>query len=771
MTRQAGAQLPAWAKGRPRQVVQAWQKRSDEGQQLLQQLPSYVQPAPAGQTDTYTVPKSEETLQAQWEVAKLDGTARKKMTLAAYKQQMQPTERSYTVCISSLTCTCGDCRTHNHVCKHLFAALHSSSRCLSTIDSPKLQAPAVTLDKAIVGAGSAGGAPPALLLQEVAAAHEAEEEAAQAAEAAAAADNPDELYGADEDEGEQTVAGRRGLQELLAKLHLIKTAAHDVHETAPQSFAAELAELLRLAGTMLTSLQQHRPDIATTMGTTGGEARQQQQRRRRSSTSDARRRQAGAGRGSAGAGGAGGADASAAGPSGTAGGSKRRRASDTGPEAEFGQPAVRGRPRMKAADKRVMPAADGEHPEPARMYAPGAAGGREDPDLQYSSESEASGREEGPAPAPPPPAPATAAAAAGGGARAPLQNFQAPAAAGRGKPQAQGGPLLPGRVPNVSWQAVSAIAAQQAPTYVTIQQQQTQLRHDERDELRRVAKNPSIAANLPTKLLSLVEQGSDGWRRARDGLVTASQLGARLGFRETSAAKALGVKYTDHSSAVQVYSSSATPLPDSPQLAWGRAHEPNSRLLLQQRLTSIPGFEHAHKFTLRETGLWVKHREGAVSVGASPDDLLDLNLRGSSSTYLVEYKSRFPFRAEKENGGYAVLTPAQRAPPAQLCPTHFAQLQLGMHVTGTKAALLLQYGVDTTFVWQVQASEAWCSSMLPVLDAFNAAYLGKGADLPANFGDKSSVAVQYRQLLELTKQLLADSNSVSKIAELPSIIG
>jgi hypothetical protein len=319
---------------------------------------------------------------------------------------------------------------------------------------------------------------------------------------------------------------------------------------------------------------------------------------------------------------------------------------------------------------------------------------------------------------------------------------------------------------------VPAAAAQAPNTYSTLTAQRLLLPAAQQAELTAAEGEPGLAANLPPQLLRMLTQLSPAWRAARAALpVTASSLPAALGFHEPSGVRALGLpsSMADHSRAVRVYGGgSSAAAEDTPAMQWGRAHEPNGRLLLLQQLNSLPGFERCHSFTLKEQGLWVQHRAKGVSVGASPDDVLEVRTRGASSTYLVEYKSKFPFvlRRGKENGGYKHLA---QLPPTTLSATYFAQVQLAMSITGTPAALLLHYSVNTTHVWQVQRSEQWCQQALAVLDTLWAAYQGKGEALPLDFAAQSSAATQQAALLLLTTELVADKDIVKFVKALSSL--
>jgi hypothetical protein len=320
---------------------------------------------------------------------------------------------------------------------------------------------------------------------------------------------------------------------------------------------------------------------------------------------------------------------------------------------------------------------------------------------------------------------------------------------------------------------VPAAAAQAPKSYCTLQTQRLQLTDAQQAQLAAAEGDPSLAAQLLPQLMRLLPQLSPAWRAARATLpVTASSLSAALGFHEPSGVKALGLSpcMTDHSKAVRVYGgSSGAAAEDTPAVQWGRAHESNSRLLLQQNLSKLPGFERCHSFTLKEAGLWVQRRAPGVSVGASPDDLLEVRTRGACSTYLVEYKSKFPFvpnRRKENSGGYRHL---ERPLPSTLCPTYFAQVQLAMSITDTQVTLLLHYSVDTTHVWQVQRSDQWCQEALAVLDALWAAYQGQGEALPPDFVAKSEVAAQHKRLLRLTKELAASKDVVALLPALQSL--
>ncbi|KXZ41012.1 hypothetical protein GPECTOR_978g246 [Gonium pectorale] len=236
------------------------------------------------------------------------------------------------------------------------------------------------------------------------------------------------------------------------------------------------------------------------------------------------------------------------------------------------------------------------------------------------------------------------------------------------------------------------------------------------------------AAEQLEVLYSLAPQGSALWHAARQGKVTASVLGAYLGFSELTSARELGMpRYlTGHEQLDAIQRSlqradGTAHHAENPALQWGHLHEPNCLWQVLENVRAIPGFEWVRDRMVLETGfISLPPCEDMPRLGASPDGLLlawpgPRAMGGQPVKVALEFKSRFPFKKEPEldENGDAVYryAPLKRF-PALMLPTHYAQVQLSMLACGANTCLYMEYTVTKTNVRVVQYDAAWVDAAI-----------------------------------------------------------
>ncbi|KAG2449556.1 hypothetical protein HYH02_005090 [Chlamydomonas schloesseri] len=270
---------------------------------------------------------------------------------------------------------------------------------------------------------------------------------------------------------------------------------------------------------------------------------------------------------------------------------------------------------------------------------------------------------------------------------------------------------------------------------------------------------PALPPHVQGIVLMLAPQGSPLWHFARSRRLTASLLGAYLGFGEPAAVQMLGQgvpKYMAGRDKMEVVHSlqgaGAGGTLDAPALLWGHLHEPNCLWTVLNCLRSILGFENACTWFIREQSFLPCGVVGGLPpMGASPDGILEVtvptDVHGQTKMVkvLLEFKSRFRFNN----------------------PT----VQLDMLASETVLCLYLQYTVQKITVRAVKADPDWLSvgcggwsrRVRGVVGPLWREWYQQGIAPPAGF----TAGEEYKLLLQAT----AGCERAKVISVLPSVQG
>ena len=169
-----------------------------------------------------------------------------------------------------------------------------------------------------------------------------------------------------------------------------------------------------------------------------------------------------------------------------------------------------------------------------------------------------------------------------------------------------------------------------------------------------------------------LEQGSDEWKEARSGLLTASNFGAAIGINPYQSRQKLWAEMVGD----------AEPFTGNEMTEYGTEHEPDA----------IFEYESWSGNFVERTGFWVN--EEYPDLGCSPDGLV-----GKSG--LVEAKCPF-----------------KQIPHEEIPAYYMAQMQGQMLITKRVWCDFVSWSPDDTRIWRVDYSHEYVNAMIPLLGDF-----------------------------------------------------
>ena len=300
----------------------------------------------------------------------------------------------------------------------------------------------------------------------------------------------------------------------------------------------------------------------------------------------------------------------------------------------------------------------------------------------------------------------------------------------------------------------------------------------------------SVRANQNFKSLTTGRQLSAEWFQARRGMVTASKIGAFLGFCETDAAKALGLHgrtwTTALDDAYQDLLSSKASRADDICMQWGREHEANMLAMLlaptpdaRKMFQSVLGLRSGDFIMeVHECGLLPMQLPASYPpMGASPDALVVFKQRTDGQVLgvmPVECKAPCPFKEDRSAGQNLWVYVPEQAGWESIPAPYFAQCQLEMLATGSKVMVLMQYLPSGTKVFRVDLVPDWCQQMGQFVERFHQEGVFRSAS-PAQAVQQHLKIIRaqatrpaYEGFLRLTK---ACCEKIKRVADLPSLKG
>jgi hypothetical protein len=284
--------------------------------------------------------------------------------------------------------------------------------------------------------------------------------------------------------------------------------------------------------------------------------------------------------------------------------------------------------------------------------------------------------------------------------------------------------------------------------------------------------------------------GSDLWKEARTGVITATKLSLVLGFSVPENAKTLGIKANSAVISMQRTEDCFAELRGSAHpdkkiatvaMEWGTIHELNCVALLLKKPKLVQQLQGYEKVEVCEWGLvplsiselapelydCIPDIRAFPQLAASPDgellcykDALDT----SPDRLALECKCPCPFipNTGADDVAYQWLTTNT---PSKLSPHYYAQVQLEMLVLGVQKALYMIYGPIWTVTFIVPLDMTWCRYMLQFVAKLHADHVVKGEAVTDSMYRNLK---DYKKFLEHTKSVCNKSMSITtKVKSVP----